>query len=185
MRLESGKYRAFARYRRWDGRLTTITATGATEPAARRLLEERIVSQLHIERALEGVDAASPFGDVAEAWLVELSTGATPAAFLTLEHVLRQYVLPTFQQTPFNKMTADGVERFLAPALMISPDRHRFTSGVLDQVMDFAVRNAIVSANPMIAASGNPWLVPDDGSAPRVWRGAEQAGSDVRLTRNE
>ena len=155
-RLESGKYRAFARYRRWDGRLSTVTATGASEPAARRLLEERIVSQLQIERALEGVDAASPFGDVAEAWLVELSTGATPAAVRTLEHVLRRYVLPTFQHTPINKMTADRVERFLARALMISPDRHRFTSGVLDQVMDFAVRNAIVSANPMITASGNP-----------------------------
>jgi hypothetical protein len=45
-RLESGKYRAFARYRRWDGRLSTVTATGASKPAARRLLEERIVSQL-------------------------------------------------------------------------------------------------------------------------------------------
>jgi len=156
IRLESGKYRAFARYRRWDGRLSTVTATGATEAAARRLLEERIVSQLQVERALEGVDAASPFGDVAEAWLVELSTRATPAAFRALEHALRQYVLPTFQQTSINKMTADGVERFLARALIISPDRHRFTSGVVDQVMDFAVRNAIVSANRTIAASSNP-----------------------------
>ena len=155
-RLDSGKIRAFARYRRWDGRLSKVTATGPTEPAARRLLEERIVRQLQIERALEGVDAASPFGDVADAWLVELSTGATPEAFRSLEALLRQHVLPTFQRIPIHEMTADSLELFLADAGAVSPDRQGSPSAVLNQVIDFAVRNGIVSANPMIAASGRP-----------------------------
>jgi len=155
-RLDSGKIRAFARYRRWDGRLSKVTATGPTEPAARRLLEERIVRQLQIERALEGVDAASPFGDVADAWLVELGTGATPEAFRSLEDRLRQHVLPTFQQIPINEMTTDSLELFLTYARAVSPDRHRFASAVLNQVMDFAVRNGIVSANPMIAVPARP-----------------------------
>lgn len=154
--LESGKFRAFARYRRWDGRLSTVTATGPTEPAARRLLEERIVIQLQMERALKGVDAASPFGDVADAWLVELGTGATPDAFRSLEDKLRQHVLPTFQQIPIDEMTTDSLELFLTHARAVSPDRHRFASAVLNQVMDFAVRNGIVSANPMIAVPGRP-----------------------------
>ena len=156
-RLESGKVRALARYCRWDGHLRRVTATGPTEPAARRLLAKRILALLEMERALDGVDATSPFGEVAEAWLVELRTEGTAEAVQTnLEHRLRHFVLPTFQQIPINEVTGDSLECFLARLATVSSDRVRFTSAILNMVMDFAVRNGVLSANPMSVASWNP-----------------------------
>jgi hypothetical protein len=109
---------------------------------------------LQVERALEGVGADSPFADVAEACLVELRSGGTPEAALTsIEHMLRQVVLPTFRQIPIDAITAESIELFLARVSTVSADRGTFASGVLDMVMDFGARNGVVSANPMLAVS--------------------------------
>lgn len=146
--LEPGKFRASARYRRWDGNRRSVTATGATEPAARRLLVGRIWQLLQVERALDGVSGASPFGEVAEAWLFELRTGGTSDdARANVEHMLRQFVLPTLHRVPIDEITAESLEPFLARAFLVSADRGRFTSGILEMVMEFAVRNGVVSAH--------------------------------------
>ncbi|WP_243073733.1 hypothetical protein [Microbacterium sp. SS28] len=141
-----------------------VTATGRSEAAASRLLAERISQLLQVERALELVSADSPFGDVAEAWLVELRTGGTPEdAVANLEYMLRHWVLTTFEQIPIDEITAEILEPFLVRALEVSADRGRFSRGILDMVMDFAVRNGIAPANPMRAEGKKSEAVPSDG----------------------
>lgn len=108
------------------------------------------MQQLQLERALEGISAASPFGEVAEAWLVELRAGATPDALRFLECRLREDVLPWFDLTPLNHMTVSTLELFLAREQIVSADRCRYSTAVLNFLMGFAVRNGVLSVSPMI-----------------------------------
>ena len=68
-RIASGRYRASTRYRDVDGCLRRVAATGSNAKATTALLKGRLVDRRGY--ASGGVlSLASPFGDLAELWLV-------------------------------------------------------------------------------------------------------------------
>jgi integrase len=143
-RKPSGKWEA--RYRDPNGQQRGKTF--ATKTAAREFLDGVGVE---IQRG-DSVDpnrGRVPIQSVADDWLLSL-VHLKPKTFVDYESALRRHVLPQLGATAVGRVDQRRVRRFIAELLDagVSPARVRKAVGILRQVLDLAVEDGLIRANP-------------------------------------
>jgi len=152
----SGRFRASTRLRTWDGETCLVAAVCGAAPDARALLDVRIeeklrLSELDIWRYLT---AADPFGELVYCWLDGLRTfTSTPETTCArYERVLREQVAPAFGHLTIGEISAERIEHHLAQRSATSEEAANASREVLRLLMDFAVHERVIAANPAICA---------------------------------
>lgn len=150
-RLESGRFRAFARFRDWDGQTRQVTATAATAGAAKTDLKLRLAERVRVGGAGDALTADSRFTDLAAAWVEHMQNDATlsDGTKEVYERELTSLVIPTFQHFTLREITVGRVERFLGVQQAKSYARAKHSRTVLSMVLAFGVRREIITRNPV------------------------------------
>lgn len=150
-RLGPDRYRAWTRFRDWDGRTRQVTITAASRNAAITLLKAELTKRMHAGDTLESVNAGSPFSLLAEAWLRDLQMDVDRADSTKelYERELRTLVLPTFEHFTVREVSVGRVEDFLKVQRAKSYPRAKHSRTILSMIMGFAVRREIIARNPV------------------------------------
>lgn len=150
-RLESGRFRAFVRFRDWDGQTRQVTATAATAGAAKTDLKLRLAERVRVGGAGDALTADSRFTDLAAAWVGQMRNDATlsDGTKEVYERELASLVTPTFQHFTLREITVGRVERFLGVQQAKSYARAKHSRTVLSMVLAFGVRREIITRNPV------------------------------------
>lgn len=152
-RVGRSRYRATTRYRDLDGRLREVKATGRSASAASTLLKTRLQDRSgYRDGGL--LQISSPFGDLADLWLVELEARALSGS--TKENYrddLRLHVRPFFEHYSLGEITTGRVEAFLRSERSVSYSRAKHSRTLLNQLFGFAMRHDVMSRNPVEGTS--------------------------------
>src|SRR3954447_6358523 len=73
-KLESGRFRASARFRDWDGHTRQVTATGKSASAAKTELKTQLADRMRIGGDSTAITADSRFVELGMAWLEAMKT---------------------------------------------------------------------------------------------------------------
>ena len=146
-----GRFRAYTRFRDWDGQTRQVTASRSSRSAARTALKVELADRLRVGDAGDSLRADSPFSVLAEAWLedLQLDVDRSDGTKEVYERELRSLVLPVFEHFTVREVTVGRVERYLRAQRAQSYARAKHSRTILSMVMAFAVRREIVSRNPV------------------------------------
>lgn len=150
-RLAPDRYRAWTRFRDWDGQTRQVTVTAASRNAAITLLKGDLTKRMHAGDSIDSVNAGSPFTLLAEAWLADLQMDVDRADSTKeiYERELRGLVLPTFEHFTVREVTVGRIEHFLKVQRARSYTRAKHSRTILSMVLGFAVRREIIARNPV------------------------------------
>ncbi|KQW05551.1 hypothetical protein ASC66_11200 [Leifsonia sp. Root4] len=150
-RLAPDRYRAWTRFRDWDGQTRQVTVTAASRNAAITLLKADLTKRMHAGDSIDSVNAGSPFTLLAEAWLADLRMDVDRADSTKeiYERELRGLVLPTFEHFTVREVTVGRIEHFLKVQRAKSYTRAKHSRTILSMVLGFAVRREIIARNPV------------------------------------
>ncbi len=114
-RLGPRRFRASARVRDLDGQTRQVAATGSSRSAAESALKVDLAHRMRGGDASEGLNADSPFSELAEAWLADLLLDVDRAESTKeiYERELRSLVLPFSESFTVREVTVGRIERFL------------------------------------------------------------------------
>jgi integrase len=153
-RRRGSRVTAETRFRDADGGLRRVTASAPSAAAARRRLQEKLLT-----RAAEGhggaeLRAASSFADLANEWLSDLDLRELAAGTKQLyrDH-LRLHVLPAFEQYALAEITTGRVEWFLRAQAAHSQARAKQSRTLLNLIFGFALRHDAIARNPVEGTS--------------------------------
>jgi len=151
----AGRFRAWTRFRDWDGQTRQVTATGSSRNAAATALKVDLAQRMRAGDATDSLDAGSPFPMLAEAWLEDLLLDVDRAESTKeiYERELRGLVLPSFAHYTVREVTVGRVERYLKMQRAKSYTRAKHSRTILSMVLAFAVRREIIPRNPVKEAS--------------------------------
>lgn len=147
----SGKIRAQARYRGWDGKVVWATRTGDDEGKAERALKAEIAERLR-SQAGEGLASSSTFADVLEAWLEEVDADpefavSTKAAY---RRTVEVHVEPGLGSLRCREVTTAAVDRFLrAVQASHGPSTARSCRSAVSAAVKVAMRSGAMAHNPV------------------------------------
>lgn len=184
-----GRFRAYTRFRDWDGQTRQVTASGSSRSAAKTALKVELAGRMRVGDAGESVRADSPFSVLAEAWLDDLRLDAdrSDGTKEVYERELRSLVLPFFEHFTVREVTVGRVERFLKMQRAKSYARAKHSRTILSMVMAFAVRREIIPRNPVRETSRlkkpkhtPKALTPEQISAIRTAARDWRTGDDVK-----
>jgi integrase len=149
--VASGRFRAWTRFRDWDGQTRQVTATGRSRNAAAAALKVELAARMRTGGAADSLTADSPFAALAEAWLedLRLDVDRSDGTKEVYERELRSLVLPTFEHFTVREVTVGRVERYLKVQRAKSYARAKHSRTILSMVMAFAVRHEIIARNPV------------------------------------
>jgi integrase len=146
-------FRAFARFRGFDGRTRQVEAWGrsktAAEQALRRKLQDFAAAGRHGE-----LTASTRFSDAVDVWLEGLDSlveqgRRSPGTVETYRRQLRNHVLPTMGQLRLGEITTPLVDRVLLSIRReVSGATAKTSRTVISGVMGTAVRQGAISVNP-------------------------------------
>jgi integrase len=150
-RLAPERYRAWTRFRDWDGQNRQVTSTASSRNAAIAALKADLAKRLHVGDTIDSVTAGSPFSLLAEAWLADLRMDVDRADSTKelYERELRTLVLPTFEHFTVREVTVGRIEYFLKVQRAKSYPRAKHSRTILSMVLGFAVRREIIARNPV------------------------------------
>ncbi|WP_314505443.1 tyrosine-type recombinase/integrase [uncultured Microbacterium sp.] len=150
-KLESGRFRASARFRDWDGHTRQVTATGKSAGAAKTELKTQLADRMRIGGDSTAITADSRFVELGTAWLEAMKTDPTlsDGSKEVYEREYYSLVLPTFQHFTLREITVGRVERFLNTQLAKSYPRAKHSRTILNFVLGFGVRREIINRNPV------------------------------------
>lgn len=150
-RLGPDRYRAWTRFRDWDGQTRQVTVTAASRNAAITVLKGDLTKRMHAGDSIDSVNAGSPFTLLAEAWLADLQMDVDRADSTKeiYERELRGLVLPTFEHFTVREVTVGRIEHFLKVQRARSYTRAKHSRTILSMVLGFAVRREIIARNPV------------------------------------
>lgn len=175
------QYVAQTRFRDVDGRFRKVKASQTSRLGATSLLKERL--KVRPGYGSGGVlSLSSPFGDLADLWLVELEGREISEG--TKENYrddLRVHVRPFFENYTLGEVTTGRVEAFLKPQRAVSYSMAKHSRTLLNQLFGHALRHHALARNPVEGTSllhkpkGTPQaLTPEQITAIRqaaaVWR---------------
>ncbi|WP_210481098.1 tyrosine-type recombinase/integrase [Naasia sp. SYSU D00948] len=145
------RFRATTRVRDWDGRTRQVAATGSSRSAAQTALKVDLTRRMRGGDAAEGLNADSPFPELAEAWLEDLLLDVDRAESTKeiYERELRSLVLPFFHSFTVREVTVGRIERFIKLQRAKSYTRAKHSRTILSMVLAFAVRREIIPRNPV------------------------------------
>ena len=152
-RLASRRYRAATRYRDVDGRLRRVTATGPNAKAATARLKGRLLDRRGYGSG--GVlSLASPFGDLVDLWLADLSSRDLAANTKdNYRDDLRVHVIPFFEHYTLGEITTGRVEVFLKSEAAVSYSRAKHSRNIVNQLFGYALRHDALSRNALEGTS--------------------------------
>lgn len=147
----AGRFRAWTRFRDWDGETRQVTATGSSRNAAKTALKVELAARMRVGDATDSLSADSPFTMLADAWLEDLMLDVDRAESTKdiYERELRGLVLPFFENFTVREVTVGRIERFLKVQRAKSYTRAKHSRTILSMVMGFAVRRGMIPRNPV------------------------------------
>ncbi|WP_214465517.1 tyrosine-type recombinase/integrase [Microbacterium flavescens] len=150
-KLQSGRFRASARFRDWDGHTRQVTATGKSAGAAKTELKTQLADRMRIGGDSTAITADSRFVELGTAWLEAMKTdpALSDGSKEVYEREYYSLVLPTFQHFTLREITVGRVERFLNTQLAKSYPRAKHSRTILSFVLGFGVRREIINRNPV------------------------------------
>lgn len=184
-----GRFRAHARFRDWDGQTRQVTASGASQSAAKTALKVELAGRMRVGDACDSLRADSPFEVLADAWMEDLRLDAdrSDGTKEVYERELRSLVLPFFEHFTIREVTVGRVERYLKAQRAQSYARAKHSRTILSMVMAFAVRREILPRNPVKETSrlkkpkhSPKALTPDQIAAIRAAARNWRTGEDVK-----
>jgi integrase len=153
-RSDSGKYRAVAYYRDYDGRTRQVERTAKTETAARNRLKEACRDRGRTDSAAE-LTPDTTFATIAEEWYSEILAAVaagdrSPGTAEAYRVRLDRQVLPAMGALRAREVTVQRVDRVLKTIR----ERHgiataKMSRTVISGVMGLAARHDAVPANPV------------------------------------
>ena len=152
-RVGKRRYRARTRVRDADGKIREVKATSGSGNQAKALLRERL--KMRDGYGASGLLAvSSPFPDLANLWLQELS--GRDIANNTKENYrddLRVHAMPFFENYTLGEITTGRVETFLQQQYAVSYSMAKHSRTLLNQLFKFAIRNDGMVRNPVEGTS--------------------------------
>ncbi|ALJ21448.1 hypothetical protein AOA12_16730 [Microbacterium sp. No. 7] len=154
-RTRVGTMRAEARYRDGDGIIRKVTATAATDHAARQALRNRIKQRSTATGFGAALSPESTVTQLAEAWLedMQIRLDLAPGTKDTYRRELNSLVLPTFRAFLLREVTVGRVDQFLKRQATISYARAKHSRVVLSLMFGYALRHDAIHRNPVIGTS--------------------------------
>ncbi|RXZ72509.1 tyrosine-type recombinase/integrase [Agromyces albus] len=146
-----GRFRAYTRFRDWDGRTRQVTASGSSRSVAKTALKVELAGRMRVGDAGDSLRADSPFSVLAEAWLedLQLDVDRSDGTKEVYERELRSLVLPFFEHFTVREVTVGRVERYLRAQRAQSYARAKHSRTILSMVMALAVRREVIPRNPV------------------------------------
>lgn len=152
-RTGTRRYQAHTRFRDVDGQLREVKATAPTRNRAIADLKERLARRPGYGNS-GSLSLRSPFGDLAELWLVELeSRDISEGTKDNYRDDLRVHVRPFFEGYSLGEITTGRVEAFLKEQAAVSYSRAKHTRTLLNQIFGYALRNDALGRNPVEGTS--------------------------------
>ncbi|WP_345750912.1 tyrosine-type recombinase/integrase [Microbacterium rhizophilus] len=150
-RTAAGTIRAEARHRDWDGEIRKITATAATERAAKAALREKLRRRSTATGFGAVLTPESTVADLAAAWLedVQMRSDLALGTKDLYRRELNSLVLPVFRKLLLREVTTGRVDQFLKRQLAISYAHARHSRVVLNLMFNFALRHDALHVNPV------------------------------------
>ena len=147
-----GRFRAFARFRDYDGQLRRVQATGTTQQAAARKLKELLAERAEQSVAHGELSGSSSFRQLVEVWLADLDLEGkiAPSTRALYERNMEKLVLPAFANYTLREITVRKVDQFiktLASTKSYSTAKQART--VLSLAFGLAVRYDALRENPV------------------------------------
>lgn len=183
-----GRYRAYARFRDWDGETRQVSATGASRGAAQSALKVQLATRMRLGDG-DALTPDSPFTKLADAWIedVRRDIDRSDGTKETYTRELRTLVIPFFQNFTVREVTVSRVERYLMEQRGKSFARAKHSRTILGMIMAFAVRREVIQRNPvketsrMKAPKRTPKaLTPEQIAAIRVAARNWRTGDDIK-----
>ncbi len=155
IRTPVGSIRAEARYRDGDGVVRKVTATAATDHAARQALRNKLKHRSTATGFGTTLSPESTVAQLAEAWLEDLRIrlDLAPGTKDTYRRELSSLVLPTFRTFLLREVTVGRVDQFLKRQALLSYARAKHSRVVLSLMFGYALRHDAVHQNPVIGTS--------------------------------
>lgn len=152
---------AETRFRDADGRLRRVSASASSAAAARRHLNEKLLTRPGYGNGGQ-LHPSSSFAELADLWLADLDlrTLADGTRHGYREH-FRLHVLPAFEHYTLAEITTGRVEWFLKAQASYSNSRAKQSRTLLNLVFAFALRHDAIGRNPV---SGTSPLIKTKGS---------------------
>lgn len=184
-----GRFRAYTRFRDWDGETRQVTATAGSRGAAKAALKIQLQTRMRVGDNGDGLTADSPFTELADAWMedVRRDVDRSDGTKETYAREMRSLVVPLFENYTVREVTVGRVERYLKAQRAKSYARAKHSRTILSMIMAFAVRQEIIPRNPVKETSRmktpkhtpkalTPEQITAIRNAARDWR----TGGDVR-----
>lgn len=110
-----GRFRAYTRFRDWDGQTRQVTATSLSRNAAKTALKIELAERMRVGDAGDSLRVDSPFPVLAEAWLedLRLDVDRSDGTKEVYGRELRSLVLPVFEYFTVREVTVGRVTRYL------------------------------------------------------------------------
>lgn len=149
-----GRFRAYARFRDWDGETRQVSATGASRGAAKSALKERLATRMRLGGG-DTLTGDSPFTKLADAWIedVRRDVDRSDGTKETYARELRTLIVPYFEHFTVREVTVSRVDRYLKDQRDKSFARAKHSRTLLGMILAFAVRQEIIQRNPVKEAS--------------------------------
>lgn len=152
-RVRPGVYRAWARYRDFDGQTRRVSATGSTKGAAERALREMLADR-DVPMG-EELTSEIRLSALAEYWLEHLHREQRIEASTIREYrrIVEHVVLPALGEVRLRELTTGRLDRFLLTVRETSVSRQRKAKVVVGLMLDLAVRHDALAVNPIRSTS--------------------------------
>lgn len=150
-RTSAGTIRAEARYRDWDGEVRKVTATAATEKAAKKALRDKLRRRSTATGFGMAISPESTVTELAAAWLedVQMRTDLADGTKDLYRRELNSLVLPTYKNLRLREVTVGRVDQFLKRQATVSYAHARHSRVVLSLMFNYALRHDAVHLNPV------------------------------------
>jgi len=145
----AGTIRAEARYRDWDGEVRKVTATAATEKAAKKALRDKLRRRSTATGFGMALSPESTVTELAAAWLedVQMRTDLADGTKDLYRRELNSLVLPIFKNFRLREVTVGRVDQFLKRQATVSYAHARHSRVVLSLMFNYALRHDAVHLN--------------------------------------
>jgi integrase len=147
---------AETRFRDADGRLRRVSVSASSAAAARRHLNEKLLTRPGFGNGGQ-LHPSSSFAELADHWLADLDLRslAKGTRHGYREH-FRLHVLPAFEHYTLAEITTARVEWFLKSQAAYSASRAKQSRTLLNLVFAFALRHDAIGRNPVVGTSSLP-----------------------------
>jgi integrase len=161
----SGRVRARAQFRDWDGRRREVQATAPTRRAAEAALKAKCAARALSQPSAGGLTPDSSFGELVAYWLADLDAEDRTAPQTRERYAsdMARLVLPAFEHLTLREVGVARCDQLLKALAKQSHSRAAHAKKVMRLAFSLAVRHEVLPRNPMdgVARLRQPPHTPD------------------------